>query len=107
MTRWLRAARSGPRGFDKIDNTDRTSVLAAESLNAANKVNSVNFVSGGFSKTPGCPPDVEILEERAAIAEYDGGLSRADGGQLAAQCQGYENVVAFRAAQRKAERQHD
>lgn len=49
------------------------------------------------------PPDVEIFEERAAIAEYDSGLSRADAEQLAAQCQGFENVVAFRAAQRKSE----
>lgn len=45
------------------------------------------------------PPNPEIFEERAAIIEYDGGLTRADAEQLAAECQGYENVVAFRAAQ--------
>ena len=45
-------------------------------------------------------PDTDAFEERAAIAEFDGGLSRADGEQLAAQYQGYENVVAFRAAQK-------
>ena len=50
------------------------------------------------------PPNVEIFEERAAIAEYDGGLSRADAEQLAAQFQGFENVVAFKAAQRNSER---
>ena len=59
MTRWLRAARSGPRCLDKIDNTDKNPVFASrgpvsapESLETANKVNSVNFVSEGFSKTP-------------------------------------------------------
>jgi hypothetical protein len=46
-------------------------------------------------------PDTDAFEERAAIAEYDGGLSRADAEPLAAQGQGYENVVAFRAAQEK------
>lgn len=45
------------------------------------------------------PPDMEIFEERAAICEFDGGLSRADAEDLAAQSQGYENVIAFRAAQ--------
>ena len=44
-------------------------------------------------------PDTDAFEERAAIAQYDGGLSRADAEDLAAQCQGYENVMAFRAAQ--------
>jgi hypothetical protein len=62
--------------------------IAQNSTNRANRV----------------PPDVEIFEERAAIAEYDGGLSRADAEQLAAQCQGFENVVAFKAAQRNSER---
>ena len=62
-----------------------------------NRVNRMNRVT----------PNVEIFEERAAIAEYDGGLSRSDAEQLAAQCQGFENVVAFRAAQRKSETQND
>ena len=64
---------------------------------AKNSTNRVNRV----------PPDVEIFEERAAIAEYEGGLSRTDAEQLAAQCQGFENVVAFKAAQKKAEKKHD
>ena len=54
--------------------------------NARNRTNSTNRV----------PPDLEIFEERAAICEFDGGLSRADAEQLAAECQGYDNVVAFR-----------
>ena len=44
-------------------------------------------------------PDTDAFDERAAIAEYDGGLSRADAEDLAAQSQGYANVVAFKAAQ--------
>ena len=47
-------------------------------------------------------PDTDAFEERAAICEYDGGLSRPDAEQLAARGQGYENVVAFRAAQMKS-----
>ena len=44
--------------------------------------------------------DNDAFEERAAIAEYDGGLTRADAERLAAECQGFDNVVAFRAAQK-------
>ena len=47
-------------------------------------------------------PDLDAFEARAAICEFDGGLTRADAECLAAQCQGYENVVAFRAAQMKS-----
>ena len=43
--------------------------------------------------------ETELFEERAAIAEYDGGLTRADAEHLAAEGQGYDNVVAFRGAQ--------
>ena len=46
-------------------------------------------------------PEVELFEERAAICEFDGGLTRADAEQVAAQGQGFDNVVAFRAAQEK------
>jgi len=59
---------------------------------AKNRTNSTNRV----------PPDIEIFEERAAIAEYDCGPSRADAEDLAAQSQGIENVVAFRAAKTKS-----
>ena len=44
-------------------------------------------------------PDTDAFEERAAIAEYDGGLTRADAEKIAAQCQRYDNVIAFRAMQ--------
>ena len=43
-------------------------------------------------------PDTDAFEERAAIAEFDGGLTRSEAEDMAAKCQGYSNVVAFRAA---------
>lgn len=44
-------------------------------------------------------PDQDAFEERAAIAEFDGGLTREAAEIFAAQCQGYDNVVDFRKAQ--------
>ena len=35
------------------------------------------------------PPDIEQFEERAAIAEFDGGLSREEAEDVAAQDQGF------------------
>ncbi len=35
------------------------------------------------------PPNIEEFEERAAIAEYDGGLSRSEAEDVAAQDQGF------------------
>ena len=40
-------------------------------------------------------PDIEEFEERAAIAEYDGGLSRRAAEDLAAQSQGFRNAEAY------------
>ena len=62
--------------------------------NTRNRTNSTNRVH----------PDLEIFEERAAIAEFDGGLSRVEAERLAAECQGYGNVVAFRVAQKTVTR---
>ena len=36
-------------------------------------------------------PDIEAFEERAAIAEYDGGLTRQHAEDLAAQAQGFQD----------------
>ena len=44
-------------------------------------------------------PDLDAFEERAAIAEFDDGLSRAEAEALTAKQQGHDNVVAFRAAE--------
>jgi hypothetical protein len=41
------------------------------------------------------PPDIEAFEERAAIAEFDGGLTRADAEDVAAQAQGFANSDAY------------
>ena len=40
---------------------------------------------------PALIPDIESFEERAAIAEYDGGLTRQDADDLAAQAQGFQD----------------
>ena len=53
-------------------------------------------------KTSPKSADADEFEERAAIAEFDGGLTRNEAEQLAARSQGYDNVVAFKAAQSKA-----
>ena len=43
-------------------------------------------------------PDIEAFEERAAIAEYDGGLSRSQAEDLAAQAQGFASAQDYWAA---------
>lgn len=40
-------------------------------------------------------PDIDAFEERAAIAEYDGGLSRSEAQNLAARAQGFADADAF------------
>jgi len=40
-------------------------------------------------------PDIDAFEERAAIAEHDGGLSRAAAEDLAAREQGYPDADAY------------
>ena len=40
---------------------------------------------------PSLIPDIEAFEERAAIAEYDGSLTRQDAEDMAAQAQGFQD----------------
>ena len=40
-------------------------------------------------------PDIDAFEERAAIAEYDGGLSRSEAENLAARVQGFADAQAY------------
>ena len=40
-------------------------------------------------------PDIEAFEERAAIAEYDGGLTRLQAESLAAQEQGFASAGGY------------
>jgi hypothetical protein len=56
-----------------------------------NSTNSVNRV----------PPDVDAFEERAAIVEYVAGMTRIEAEDFAAQLQGFDNVISFKAAIRK------
>jgi len=41
------------------------------------------------------PPDIEAFEERAAIAEFDGGLTRAQAEDVAAQEQGFISAAYY------------
>ena len=41
-------------------------------------------------------PDIEAFEKRAAIIEYDGGLSRPKAEDLAAQGQGFRDAAHYR-----------
>lgn len=41
-------------------------------------------------------PDIDTFEERAAIMESDGGLSRSEAEDRAAQAQGFRDAVHFR-----------
>lgn len=40
-------------------------------------------------------PDIDAFEERAAIAEHDGGLTRLEAENLAAWAQGFANAEAY------------
>lgn len=40
-------------------------------------------------------PDIDAFEERAAIAEHDGGLSRRRAEDLAARAQGFPHADAY------------
>ncbi len=40
-------------------------------------------------------PDIDAFEERAAIAQFDGGLTRVQAEDLAAQRQGYTDANAY------------
>ena len=55
-------------------------------------------ISNGLKSENRALPDPELFEERAAIIEFDAGLSRRQAEDMAARAQGYDNVIAFRAA---------
>ncbi|MDE4063686.1 hypothetical protein [Phaeobacter gallaeciensis] len=40
-------------------------------------------------------PDIEAFEERAAIVEYDGGLSRSRAEDIAAKAQGFRDAAHY------------
>lgn len=41
------------------------------------------------------PPDIEVFEERAAIAEFDGGMTRSEAEDVAAIDQGFINASFY------------
>lgn len=41
-------------------------------------------------------PDIEAFEERAAIMQYDGGLSRREAEDAAARAQGFRDAAHYR-----------
>lgn len=46
--------------------------------------------------TPVTPvPDIDAFEERAAIIQYDGGVTRTKAEDLAAQAQGFRNAEHY------------
>jgi hypothetical protein len=103
MSRWLELAwvqERDPNPCDSVTNGDKTQ----PEVERAGFVTFCHLSHGKLNENQpvGDHPDLDAFEERAAISEFDGGLSRADAEELAAQCQGYENVVAFRSAQTKA-----
>ena len=44
---------------------------------------------------PNLIPDIEAFEERAAIAQYEGGLSRSQAEDLAGQAQGFPCAATY------------
>lgn len=51
-----------------------------------------------------CCADLDAFEERAAIAEFDGGLPRAEAERLAAMDQGFTSAAALLAASMEIDR---
>ena len=41
------------------------------------------------------PPNIEDFEERAALAQFEGGLSRAEAEDVAAQDQGFISAIYY------------
>ena len=52
-------------------------------------------MSGSYKADPSHIPDIEAFEERAAIAKYDGGLTRLHAENLAARQQGFVSAGAY------------
>ena len=109
MSRWLAMARTPEKEPIPCDRSTKPDKTQPEGENLAfvpfchvsHKEPDKNLegseTPADVRKTPS--PNIDAFEERAAIHEHLGELSRADAEDLAAQSQGYLNVVTFRAAQ--------
>ena len=52
-------------------------------------------MSSSHKADPSLIPDIEAFEERAAIAQYDGGLTLDEAEDLAAHDQGFGNAADY------------
>ena len=52
-------------------------------------------MSGSHTADPSLIPDIEAFEERAAIAQYDGGMTLDEAEDLAAQDQGFGSAADY------------
>ena len=91
----------GGSGCDTRDTATKDAKAAHIRANVADVADVATLVTSQVTT------DTDAFDERAAIAEYDGGLTRADAEDLAARCQGYDNVVAFKAAKMKTQKGND
>jgi len=99
MSRWLALAEMPEDTNTPCDNLTEPDKTQPERENWG-FVTFCQLSHGNDCKTSG--PDIDAFEERAAIAESDGGLTRDEAERFAAKSQGFDNVVAFKAAQAKA-----
>ena len=53
------------------------------------------IISSSLKADPSLIPDIEAFEERAAIAQYDGGLTLDEAEDLAAQDQGFGSAADY------------
>lgn len=80
---------------------DANAALAKLQSNAIHPIRPIPSASGAKNRansTNRVPPSLESFEERAAIIEFDAGMSRTQAECLAAECQGFGSVVEFRRA---------
>ena len=52
-------------------------------------------MSGSYKADPSLIPDIEAFEERAAMEQYDGGLTRLHAENLAARQQGFASAGVY------------
>ena len=95
MSRWLALAEMPEDTNAPCDNLTKPDKTQPERENRG-FVTYCQLSHGNDFKTSG--PDIDAFEERAAIAEFDGGLTRREAETMAAQSQGFRNVVKFKAA---------
>lgn len=102
MSRWLAIAKSGRENTEPLPDICTKPYKTREMQPEVGFCQVVSNCPVGVEETvevPADAPDADAFEERSAIHEHLGELSRADAEDLAAQSQGYLNVVTFRAAQ--------